>query len=166
MEYFTLREQQICISGHFIQPNRRTVTQKYAFCPDCGDEVINKCQCNAPLTVRGYSERQGNYVVDKYLPIPKYCWACGKPLPWTEQIINATHELVEELEELSDQERKLITDNIEDFIDENPRTVLAATRIKKVILRAKDQAQIALKSFMIDVASKIAEDVLTGRVNF
>ena len=166
MRYFTLVDQQICVEGHYLPPNQHTKMQPYWRCPQCGNEVIKECFCKATIRVRGFTKTVGKWEEDEYLPIPKYCWGRGKPYPWTEKIIKATKALVDELEELNESERNLIMENIEDFIGETPSTVLAATRIKKIIIKAKESTQIALKNFMVEVASMVAQDVLTGRVNY
>ena len=66
-------------------------------------------------------------------PVPRaFCQYCGEPYPWTEKGLTAADELVEEMGNLSPQEREVLKSSIHDIIQQNPHQAVAEIRIKKM----------------------------------
>ena len=139
----------ICKNGHAISIRGRT-SEKY--CSKCGAENISRCQnCNA--IIHGWDDR---WLAGKKYQVPKYCYNCGNPYPWTEQAIEATKELILEDEELSELEKNKLSLSLSDIMIETPKTTLAATRIKKALLTAGHFTADALRQFVIDFGCELA----------
>ena len=139
----------ICKNGHAISIHGRTSEK---CCSNCGAENISQCQnCNA--NIHGWDER---WLPGRKYHVPKYCYNCGKPYPWTEQAIEATKELILEDEELSVLEKDKLSQSLSDIRVETPKTTLAATRIKKALLTAGRFTADALRQFVIDFGCELA----------
>jgi hypothetical protein len=110
-----------------------------------------QCQkCNCPI--RGVSE--GMYII--YFKIPSYCIECGNPYPWTEKKIQATKELIDELDELTPEEREKLKLSINDLITDTPRSEVAVTIFKKNIPKINK----VLAKSLLDMAVGIATDAV------
>jgi len=150
---------QICLNGHLITSMAKSnpeFTQKYY--DKCGAETISSCP---------YCEEfiRGNYIVWRvaYIggyKIPKYCHNCGKPYPWTESKIKAAKELVNEIKELSSEEKNILKQSIDDLIKEVPREELAALRFKKLIVKGGKEVVQAMRDLLVDLLSEIAKKTI------
>ena len=115
---------QICLNGHVINAYAKTHPEhNEKYCSKCGKETIMRCpSC--------YKDIRGNYhIPEVYLPeyeIPKWCYECGKPYPWTLEKLQAAKELTNEIENLTDDEKELLKTSLEDIVSDNPRTQLGA----------------------------------------
>ena len=153
---------QICVNGH-------VVTDKFVkspevgrkFCEKCGAPTITNCQACSAI-IRGFHHLEHvSYSADYKLP--SFCPDCGKPYPWTEAKIQAAYELTEEMENLSDEEKELLSRSIDDLITDSPRTELAATRFKKLLVKVGEPAAYALRTLVVDIASETAKKLIQGR---
>lgn len=145
---------QICLDGHIINPffNRFPQFNK-KFCDICGKETITKCpNCD--------SEIQGDPILKD--SAPNYCYSCGKPYPWTETKIKVTQELIQELEDISKEDKEILIRSINDIVIETPKTNLAVTRIKKVFNNCTEQILKILYKVFIDIASETAKKLIKG----
>lgn len=148
---------QICTNGHVI--NSQSVYAPHLnmkFCQKCGTPTITTCQyCST--NIRGpYHTRIGVSGFTR----PSFCSNCGQPYPWTEAKITVAHELAEEMENLSAEEKKLLSKSIDDLITDSPRTELAATRFKKILLKVGEPAARALRELIVDIASETAKKLI------
>jgi len=125
------------------------------FCTKCGAETITDCpKCGEKI--RGRYEETGIIVVgDKYNP-PSYCHNCGSPYPWTKSAIDTAKALILEDELLSDMEKEKLTESIPDIVVETPKTQLAVSRFKKVLLKVGNFTAEGLRQFIIDFGCEIA----------
>lgn len=144
---------QVCENGHVINDHHKMRPQKsLKFCQHCGVATITGCpSCNQGI--------RGGAVYDEYnlgtlrVP-PAFCHNCGEPYPWTAKRLNAARELTAEIEELSEEERGLLTMSLDDLVRETPRTSLAVVRFKKLAAKAGKTAAEGLKSILVDVLSE------------
>ncbi|MBT3273908.1 MAG: DUF2321 domain-containing protein [Spirochaetales bacterium] len=148
---------QICLNGHKIN----AFTQKYPqhnsdFCSKCGKETISVClSCNEHIR-GGYLGLGGSF------DLPSFCHHCGTPYPWTTARMEALKELADEVDEFSDDDREKFRSSIDTVITDNPRTEIAATRMKMLYLKVRDTAGPAIRSFMVDAASETAKKIFLG----
>lgn len=153
---------QICINGHVATKYYKSAPEKgQKHCEKCGAPTITNCQsCNTPI--RGFLHLGGiNYSSD-YNP-PNFCAECGKPYPWIEARVQAAHELAEETENLSAEEKDILKKSIDELIIDSPRTELAVTRFKKLLLKIGEPTAYALRTLIIDIASETAKKLIQGR---
>lgn len=150
---------QVCLNGHGITGSVKSSPEfMKKFCDKCGAATITACpSCDAEI--QGRYKSSGVISVRNYEP-PAYCKNCGKPYPWTEAKIQAAKELAFELEDLSDGDKQILADNIEDMMAETPRTTLAATRFGKAFKKAGGQAAGALRDIIVDIASETAKKTI------
>lgn len=123
---------QVCLNGHVTNDSTRKSPARNAdFCNKCGAKTITNCQeCEKPI--RGYHHHpRVSYHYDR----PAYCEYCGKPFSWTAAAIAAAKELAEETE-LNTQEKDDLKNSIEDLTIDSPRTIVAATRFKRLATKA------------------------------
>jgi len=150
---------QICLNGHVINASSRRYPQyNKKFCDKCGAATITSCQdCNTEIQGRFYSP----HLIDctRY-KIPSFCYNCGKPYPWTKTKLKAAQELALEMENLSPDEKEVLTKSIDDIVKDTPETSLAATRIKKLLSKAGKTAASAFRDLVVDIASETAKKLL------
>jgi len=91
-----------------------------------------------------------------------FCIACGKPFPWFETKVEAVKELAGMHEDLDDKDRELLKANFDDLIQDNPKSEVAALKIKPVLKKLKQGAKDPLYKFAVDVASEIGKKILLG----
>jgi hypothetical protein len=143
---------QICLNGHITNSSTKLRPQhNKKFCDSCGASTIMNCpNCD--------SEIQGAYhmqmVVGTFFSLPSYCQNCGKPYPWTEKRLSAAYELAQELDVLSDEDKKILSQSIDDLIKETPKTVVASVRFKKIMAKAGKSAADGFKNILVDIFSE------------
>ncbi len=148
---------QICLNGHLI--NEASVgypDSNQEFCSKCGVKTIRVCQsCSA--RIRGAF--RDSYIPENYV-IPAFCSACGQPFPWTSAKIQTAHELAQELENISDEEKKILEQSIDEIVKDTPKTTLAATRFKKILFNTSKPVVDAFRDILVDIASETAKKLL------
>ncbi len=150
---------RICLNGHII--NSFVITRPHnnkTFCDKCGLVTVTNClACKAEI--RG-GLCYGNAVSRLLITLPAFCPSCGKPYPWTEAKIQAAHELAQELENISDDEKKILAHSIDEIAKETPKTTLAATRFKKMLSKTSRPVVDAFRDILVDVASETAKKLI------
>jgi hypothetical protein len=93
----------ICESGHVFTGCGSYADDDFGTqCTTCGAALRTTCpSCDKPI--RGMHHEAG---LGAQYTRPACCHACGKPYPWTTARLDAARELLEELDELSDDERE------------------------------------------------------------
>lgn len=154
---------QICLNGHVMNDCFKSLPQhNRSFCERCGATTITTCQkCNASIPGHYSSELLilGGPPEPPYSP-PAFCHNCGAPYPWTESRLQAARELAHELEDLTDEEKSILAQNLDDIVGDTPRTTLAATRWKKVLSRAGPVVTDAFRQILVDVMSETAKKIV------
>jgi hypothetical protein len=151
---------QICLNGHIITGMAGGSPEfQQKFCAKCGAATIMECPgCRAKI--RGYYFVPGVIGVGEQLKTPAFCYNCGKPYPWTEIKIEAARELARELENLTDEEKDILTKSIDDIVSDSPRTTLGATRFKKIMSKVGKEGALALKEILVGVVSEAAKKMI------
>ncbi len=150
---------QVCLNGHPINSMARLSPQRnQKFCSKCGAQTITECQlCKAPI--RGYYHSNVTVIGFEYVP-PKFCDNCGKPYPWTDLKLKAAQELIDEAEKLTDREKDILKQSLDDLVRDTPNTQVAVLRFKKLAAKAGDVVLGGLRDIMVDVASETAKKIL------
>lgn len=74
--------------------------------------------------------------------------------------LKAIKEFSDEMDKLSPEERELLKKSIDDIIKDTPQTTVAATRFKKLILKAGSAAAIGIKEIIVDILSETAKKII------
>ena len=152
---------QICLNGHTVNAmSQRWPQHSKKFCDKCGAATTTTCQaCSAPI--------QGDYYVPNFIGAshyspPAFCHNCGKPYPWTEARLKAAHELSDELDNLTDDEKESLKKSLDEIVHDSPQTTVAAMRFKKLAAKAGKSAADAFREILVDVASEAAKKTIWG----
>ena len=151
---------QICLNGHIVNDSFQEHPQhNKAFCDKCGEKTITQCpECKS--SINGYYNVEGVCGGGSVEAAPSFCRNCGKPFPWTESKLKAAHELSQEIDNISDVERKMLAESIDDLVKDTPRTPLAVTRFKKIIAKAGSTIGGSIRDILVDIASETAKKAL------
>jgi hypothetical protein len=153
---------QICLNGHVMTSAATTFPKlKRQFCDRCGAATITECpKCGA--NIRGYYHVPGVFNFDFRFSAPKFCSDCGAAYPWTESSLRAAHNLAEEIEQLSEEDRNIITDSLDELVKETPQTEVAAIRVRKIMHKVDTETADALKRIIVDIVGEAAKKAILG----
>jgi len=116
---------------------------RLSYCTECGAESIFTCEsCEALL---GNPRNR-----------PSYCGLCGKPFPWTAIAIEAAKEYTDELGELTPEDKNLLKQAFNDLTIDTPRTPLAASRFKHMLVKMGPAAGDVLTKIVVNVVTEAA----------
>ena len=154
---------QICLNGHVVNDASKTRPQHNEnFCERCGAKTITKCP-NCNTDIRGEYISEGVVVLASSEPVAqKFCYNCGSPFPWTNEAIKAAHELAAEMENLSDDEKKILNKSIDEIVNETPKTELEATKFKKIMIKVGKETAEMFKNILVSIASETAKKIIWG----
>lgn len=149
----------ICVNGHVINPDaKRRPIHNTEFCDKCGAETIFTClHYQRPI--------RGSYSVDgltdpRRYSAPSFCTGCGKPYPWTSAALAAARELVVESDSLSSAEREELQSTFSDLVTDTPRTTVAASKYKRLAIKAGKEVASGLRDILVDVVSESVKKVI------
>ena len=145
---------QICLNGHVITSSSKTSPIfKRQFCDKCGAATITECpKCGA--NIRGYYHFPGDFTSGSTYRVPKFCPDCGAAYPWTESSLKAAHDLANEIKQISDEERDILTQSLDELVKDTPQTEVAAIRVKKIVSKADTEAANALREILSGILSE------------
>lgn len=150
---------QICLNGHVINASSRRYPQyNKKFCDKCGETTITNCQ-NCDADIKGRYHRRGFFNGTRF-PALLYCDNCGEPYPWTKVKIQAAHDLAQELENISNNEKIIMSQSIDKMVKDTPETTLAATRFQKILSKASEPIASAFRDILVDIVSETAKKIL------
>ena len=150
---------QICLNGHVINDSAREYPQSNKkFCDKCGAATITNC-VNCKAEIQGYHNVEGVIGVFHYTA-PAFCPNCGKPYPWIEAKIQAAHDLAQELENISDSDKEILSQSIDEIVKDSPRTTLSTTRFKKILSKTSTSIMGAFKDILVDIVSETVKKSL------
>ncbi len=148
---------QICLNGHLINSEAYFESgRNQNFCVDCGVATIIKCE-KCKMLIHGSSTSTELY---SYYHVPSFCRYCGEAYPWVATRLRAAKDLAEELEELSENEKALLKQSIDDIVRDTPQTSVAVTRFKRLVIKGGKEVASAFKDILVDVASETAKKML------
>ena len=97
---------------------------------------------------------QGAVSFARYNP-PSFCQSCGSPFPWTSNRIQAAIDLAEI--ELDEADKKVFEQSVGELVTDSPQTKVAATRIKKILVKAGSTFGDAIREILVNIASETAK---------
>ncbi len=123
-----------------------------AFCATCGSSNISNCQhCQAPIEIRHVRSRPG------------FCGHCGNPFPWTEKVLSAAKEYIDELDlspdDLSPEEKTKQKGNLDELTKNTDLTPLAASSFKKFMNKIGPAAGL-LREIIVPILTAEVKKVL------
>ena len=155
---------QICLNGHVITLNtNHCPMDKKSFCPQCGATAITECpNCHSLINGQPYFKEILDFAEDdifrtdlkipqKFI-LPAYCPNCGKPYPWTKTFLEESNNIVDNLEDLSPEQKQELKLTFPDLIVETPKTYSHAFMAAKII----DATKSVGKAFLIDLLKEHA----------
>ncbi|MGB3364909.1 MAG: DUF2321 domain-containing protein [Thermodesulfobacteriota bacterium] len=150
---------QVCMNGHSINPSSvKYPAHNQDYCSKCGEKTIQKCQdCHSPI-----KGRLKESLSLRYVP-PSYCHNCGNTYPWTQSKLEAAKEFADELDNINEEEKEKLKESLNDLVREGPRTKLAETRFKKIMMKTGKESLDAMKSILIDIVSETIKKSLFGQ---
>jgi hypothetical protein len=159
MEWFDA--YQICLNGHGINDSYEDAPQyNQNHCHQCGRPTIMSCQhCNTPIKGR---PRDTHYLTGGYgtPPPPNFCHNCGAPYPWTEIALVSAQEYADEVDALTNDDKLVLKESLADLVRDTPKTQLAVTRFKKLMVKAGGEAASSFKSILINVITEAAKKTI------
>jgi hypothetical protein len=152
---------QVCLNGHVINSHYESQAEfNQRYCERCGAEAIVACpHCKGRII----GNPRHVYEDESMASAPSYCTSCGKPMPWHLAKMDAARALTEELDGISDEEKIMLRASLDDLAAEKPMTEVAATRAKRILVKAKGPLAETARKLFVEVASKTAATILTGR---
>ncbi len=93
-------------------------------------------------------------------PAPNYCFQCGDPFPWTDKNLKVAKEMAAELEDLTDEEKRLLQQSIDELMTDSPGVQLAATRFNRMMNKVKHAGQ-PLREMMIELVAETTKRMLS-----
>ncbi len=149
----------VCLNGHEINSLAASNSgSNQAFCTTCGERTTDRClSCNGPI--RGHYHVEGVISLFPWV-VPSHCHACGQPYPWTQRRSEALAEALDELDELSAEEREKLKKSIPDILVETPKSGTAALRFKKAVVKVSTAGGKVLTEILTKVAAEAVKKVL------
>lgn len=143
---------QICEGGDIIASiDEFFVNDK--FCSKCGAPILTECpECGATL----HGDKNTEYCCEEY-ELPKYCYSCGKPYPWTKAAIETVSELIKMENEIDEEEKELAIISLPDVINESPKTTLATVRLQTLASKSGKFIADGIRQFAIDFGCELAK---------
>jgi hypothetical protein len=156
----TYHTAQICLNGHVItQSADRSPELTEKHCSKCGAETITLCQ-NCSARIRGFYDIPNVVsLVQRYI-LPRFCYECGNPYPWTQKKLKAAKELTVELDELSDKEKEVFKKSLDALVRDTPETEVSAIRIKKLLVKTGETGAVLFRNILVDILSETAKKSL------
>lgn len=156
---------KICANGHIVDYGNG---EDDKFCSLCGSDVFSKCSsCNEPI--RGAAKKQawsdGDTMAYKHAQIndmifPYYCYTCGNPYQWTQNIIENAVELLSFEDTVSREHKELIKTALADLIVETPKTPVAIAKFNKGFSFLSKPIKDAFYQLLVDILATAAKDAI------
>lgn len=92
--------------------------------------------------------------------VPAYCVHCGNPMPWTEDALRKTEELLDVIDELTPSEKQALKASLPDLISDTPSTPVAAIKTGKAMKRVEAHFREAFRQIMFNLIAAKAQQLL------
>lgn len=147
----------ICKNGHVVNENFHSAPEfNVNYCAKCGKETIFQCPtCKKEIRGEYHVEGVVSLSVTR-MTAPNYCYNCGSPYPWTEVKLKALDELIDLMDELSEEEKETFKESGRDISTDNPKTELGVFKIKKLVRKIGEGAWNAARDILVQIASETA----------
>lgn len=148
-DFGTYDTAQICPNGHVSNSRYEDSPElRNDFCPECGEKTLTNCPSCSNL-IRGDLRGSGP---GEYRP-KSYCYACGKPFPWTQRGLDAAKELVRRSAVLSDAELGTFGQSLDELMKQTPLMGLAAQKLRPLIAKLEPLLQEGIRNAVTAVLS-------------
>ena len=149
----------VCENGHVLTECLERSAAAAAYCDKCGAKTISTCpSCGSK--VRGQLINSNFVMICFTATAPKYCPECGEPYPWTLATIEALKELAALDDDLDEVDKTILIDSAKDAMTDNPKTRVAALKVKKVLGRAGKATASAARDLLVDVLAESAKKMI------
>lgn len=149
----------VCENGHVLTECLERSANDSAYCDTCGAKTISECpSCGAKI--RGDLIDSGVVMIGFTPKAPRYCPECGKPYPWTVAAIEALRELADLDDELDNIDKAVLVDSAKEAMTDNPKTKVAALKVKKVLGKAGKATASAARDLLVDVLAESAKKMI------
>jgi dCTP deaminase len=150
-----------CVNGHYapaVIPTSQ-FDKKQRFCERCGATTINACPgCKVPFQEVSHRALRGASGTD--CTPPSHCSECGSALPWTAFRQRAAADLVNLQENLSEVEKELLKNSLNDLIRDTPQTALAIQGLRILCAKVGTDAIEHFRSILAPILSDAAKESL------
>lgn len=157
---------QICINSHIITLHYDYSPQERKnFCPQCGAPTIIECP-HCHNRIKGIRYETGNKFVSGNMLtgethyrevryevegnakniIPSYCEHCGKPFPWTQQLLDSSSMIFDTMDNISDSDKDKLKEIFPNLISNTAATIPAALQFNVILNKTSDLAVSAIKA--------------------
>ena len=148
--------QQVCENGHQITGYYLSRPEEgKKFCHLCGAHTIISCPSCGDAIRGGKMEPSQRKTLEGLAFVPSYCQNCGEPFPWTQSKIATAIQTMMEFDDLDDEEKKTLEQDVENIAKDVPETELSAMRIKRIWNKYGPIAYEAVMEFASRTAAKI-----------
>ena len=126
----------------------------------CSAPTITECQnCGTPIQGQ-YKPRPGYLTVAMSRP-PLHCQECGKPYPWTDAVIKAAQEVIDDAPNLTNEERTELKEDFDDLVHDTPRASVAANRFRRLVDKAGKPTLVAMQELVVEIASSTLKKLMS-----
>ena len=152
---------QVCQNGHVTNwATKDSPEFNKNYCDKCGAPTIVKCpKCTADI--KGEYHVPGVAIFsESERPPPAFCDACGNPYPWTELKLEAAREFIQELDDLDESDKNVLSDSLDHLVKDSPKTKVEAFKFKKVASKISKESVNVLKDLVIGIISEAAKKLI------
>lgn len=151
--------QEVCLNGHQKTIYSKTIDNPGTFCEECGESIISQC-LNCKAGIKGFKRVPGVISIGENIKVPRYCYHCSKPFPWTQILISNTEELLSLDPAFTATDINIAIKAIPDLISETPTTPVATIKFKQILSKATPVVKDAMYNLLVDVISETVKKSL------
>ena len=144
---------QICQNGHVVTDMAQSLPQcQERFCGKCGEPTLMECpHCRS--RIRG---RYDVFGIPRMLDYdrPSFCYACGRPYPWTDRALRAAEELIGQDGGLTPGEIGRFSVDLAEVVRDTPQATASASRVKSALGKVAAGTAAAVRDILIDLVSE------------
>ncbi len=150
-------DAQICVQGHVR--SSEGCFERGERCSICGAPCIDECQyCKTPIRGRLAHSTVGHYDLPFFCHTPE----CGLPYPWMQDKLETAHELLDDIEDLSPEERDELWDLLK-FVMSDPNSDWAPAKTKLIGIKLAKAGK-ASREVLLDFTAKVSAEVIKSKV--
>lgn len=158
---------QVCLNGHLINDYFHEYPEENQdYCGKCGEVTIYRCpDCKTEIRGSYYEapSEMGNAGGNRISYVPNYCSKCGKMYPWTVKKLEAVREMIDELKELTFEDKEKFKNSLDDIIAKVPKTKSATLSFKKILKKLGKDSYESIKSILVDIVSEVIKNKLFSK---
>lgn len=163
MKKYEYETAQVCLNGHVVTAYYESSPEaRKKHCVRCGQSTIYECnECKAPI--HGWYIQPNVSYLCPFDP-PDFCHECGKPYPWTKAKIEAANEFVDDLDELSKDDKDKFKKSIDEIIKNSPRGNMAVNKIAKLIRKLDPVNNSGARKLLDDISGEALKKYIESQL--